>query len=143
MFGFHGRVARLPYFGYTALLAVVVVVLIGGGSLGFASGSAGAVLGGALFLAGFVAAVWSGLALTVKRLHDLGLSGVNAVWIVGLNVVGSAVGQASDGLGVAFDLASIAVGLWLLFARGQPQANDYGPAPGSLTASAAAPTVAA
>jgi uncharacterized membrane protein YhaH (DUF805 family) len=143
MFVFNGRVARLPYFGYSVLVTVLVFVLIFGGMLGFNSGGAGPLLGGALFLAGIVGGVWSSLALMVKRLHDLGLSGGNAVWIVGLNVVGSMAGQASDGLAIAFDLAAAGVGLWLLFARGQPHVNEYGPAPGLLTTSAAAPTVAA
>ena len=143
MFGFKGRIRRLAYFGYSIALTVLFGALIVGGMLSFDGAGPGVVLGGALFLAGIVGAVWCGLALTVKRLHDLGLSGYNAAWIMGLNVVGSVVGQASGGLAIAFDLASFGVGLWLLFASGQVQANEYGPVPGSLTPSRVTPTVTA
>ena len=127
----------------TDTLTVLFGALIAGGVLSFDGAGPGVVLGGALFLAGIVGAVWCGLALTVKRLHDIGLSGGNAIWIIGLNVVGSVAGEASSGLAIAFNLASLGVGLWLLFARGQSQANEYGPVPGSLTPSPATPTVTA
>jgi uncharacterized membrane protein YhaH (DUF805 family) len=143
MFGFKGRIARLTYFGFSMALTAVFGGLIVGGMVSFDSAGSGVVLACSLFLVGVVGAVWSGLALAVKRLHDLDLSGYNVAWIMGLNVAGSVVGQASNGLAIAFNLASIGFGLWLIFAPGQSHANGYGPVPGSLTTSAAAPTVAA
>ena len=144
LFGFKGRIARLPYFGYSLLAACVSGVSMLAGVYGFSTDSGGgAILGGLLLLAGVVGSVWAGLALNIKRLQDMGLSGVNAIWIVGLSVVGSVAGQASSMIEIVCGLASIGVGLWILFTPGQPQANEYGPPPGDQAAHAAARTIAA
>lgn len=140
LFGLTGRISRLTYFGGGLVLAVVTLVPIVGGMLMLRSAGPWVVPGAALAVAGVVGAIWNTIALTVKRLHDLGLSGANAVWVLGLNVGGSVVGQASEELAIAFGLASIGVGLWLLLTPGQPLTNEYGPIPGSGATGAGAVT---
>lgn len=143
MFGFGGRIARLPYFGYNVLATVVGLLCIGVGAAGFAMGGGGAVLGGILFLAGLVGLVWASLALAIKRLHDMGMGGIHLVWIAGLGAIGGAVEETSSALSVICTLASLGVQLWLLFTPGEPHSNDYGPPSGAVVAASAGPAIAA
>jgi uncharacterized membrane protein YhaH (DUF805 family) len=128
MFSFNGRLARLPFFGYCVLL-LFLCFLIGAAAamIGPESRAGGAVLG-LVLLATLVVVISCGLALTIKRLHDMGLTGTHAIWIYGLNVASLAVGPA---LSVLFDIAVGGVFLWLCLGAGQAQSNRYGPVPGA------------
>jgi uncharacterized membrane protein YhaH (DUF805 family) len=96
LFGFQGRLARLPFFGYSILVFFLlgVSIIAGGAMIGVDSGGGGAVLGGLVIFAAIIGGIWAGLALTIKRLHDMGLAGTHAIWIYGLNVASGAVGTA-------------------------------------------------
>lgn len=103
-----------------------------------------------------LALLWPGLAITVKRLHDIGLTGWIAAIPYGVAVVGSIAAAASMGIGTlmnmqgmdqedpaailaavgpAFGISAIVllviVGflLWFVFAPSQPGTNRYGPNP--------------
>jgi uncharacterized membrane protein YhaH (DUF805 family) len=82
LFSFHGRMARLEFLGWTiASLAIVFVttaILVFGGIVGAKGLHAGKGQATAIVLilsaVVFVIAMWSSLAISAKRVRDLGLS---------------------------------------------------------------------
>lgn len=142
MFSFNGRLARLPFFGYSVLAAISVVVLAIAARVFFAAFPpilmtvanllAVAIMGGG---------IWAGLALATKRLHDLGFSGLHLIWMYGIQFVFGFISSAAN-LGITFDpsvvilafignIGSVAIWLLILLAPGNPQKNKYGPVPGT------------
>jgi uncharacterized membrane protein YhaH (DUF805 family) len=77
--------------------------------------------------------LWSGFALTVKRLHDLDMAGAHAIWITAIEIsalaltVSAYIATASGPLTVVVWIAVVAARLWLIFTRGSIGANRYGP----------------
>jgi uncharacterized membrane protein YhaH (DUF805 family) len=126
LFGFSGRLARLPYFGYSlvalVLLALAFFFIVNVFITNPALGLAGVLVIG-------IVAIWTSLAITAKRLHDLGLSGGHVIWMFGLGAMSRVTSPTNPGLGMLFGLAELIAWLWLLFAPGQPAANAYGPEP--------------
>jgi uncharacterized membrane protein YhaH (DUF805 family) len=130
LFGFEGRLARLPYFGYGLLLAILGLVPV---RIGIALGDGGA-LEASLILAGLISAVWGVVAITIKRLHDMGMSGAHAFWISTISLISIAPHRSLRmDPGFAWSMWAIECGivLWLLLAPGQPEDNQYGPVPGT------------
>jgi uncharacterized membrane protein YhaH (DUF805 family) len=78
LFGFHGRLQRsqwwLAQLGSSAVAALAFLALayLFGGQ---APNSAAEMLTGSVGLGGYIVLAWVQLAVSVKRLHDLGLSG--------------------------------------------------------------------
>jgi uncharacterized membrane protein YhaH (DUF805 family) len=74
-----------------------------------------------------------GLSLTVRRLHDLGLSGwwILAIWIVPAALEAGAVQLVNNPqLGSTLSsVVALAIGLWLWLAPGTRGANRFGPDP--------------
>lgn len=137
-----GRMRRLPYFGYSLLL-LVIVLIIGAVFAGQLSGAGRpitatiiVVVALSLLLAG------AGTALGVKRCHDLDKSGWLYLWIVFLpGVLSSTFSIEINGVSSEFHLPVISGiaglvaflgGLYLLFARGTDGPNKYGYPPESL-----------
>ncbi len=131
-----GRMRRLAYFGYSLLLAPVVVVLVLLGSWAVTGARfpvAVSILLG-LLLAAFLA--WAGLALGVKRCHDFDRSGWLYFWAVWLPSLLSTTfslhwGSASyefelPVIGGIAGLISCLGGLYVLFKRGTDGPNRYG-----------------
>jgi uncharacterized membrane protein YhaH (DUF805 family) len=115
---FDGRARRKEYWTFSLINFVIYMVLwLGGGGLAMSMGreSGGGV--GALLILYFLFALASfvpGLAVSVRRLHDIGKSGW---WIL-----------------IAFiPLAGIVL-LVFMFMDSQPGANEYGPNPKELPA---------
>lgn len=107
LFTTRGRVNRAWYFWHIMLDDLVIVGM--SAALVFASDALALIF--ALPMAGVVLAVaWAAIAITVKRLHDLGRPG----WHVLL---------------MAIPLYNIYLGLTLIFARGEAGDNEYGPDP--------------
>jgi uncharacterized membrane protein YhaH (DUF805 family) len=133
LFSFKGRVARLPYFlhGLLNMLAVGALSLLTIPM--FQAGGGGVAIGILLGVALFAEVIWVGLALQVKRLHDLGMSGLHMIWIVLLSSAAGAVGNTAPTLAILIYLAYIGVAAWMLFAPGQPESNQFGPAPTAAT----------
>ena len=108
LFTFDGRANRAWYLWHIilddlAIFTMVVVLLVTGVMVGTPLV--------ALPLMGVVlAGVWAGIAITVKRLHDLGRSGWH--WFL-----------------LAVPLYNVYLGLVLLFGRGTPGPNRFGPDP--------------
>jgi uncharacterized membrane protein YhaH (DUF805 family) len=114
-----GRIARLPYFLYNLGLGVLSAII----SLGLNAlekNSATAVeanqtdlillIAAILAIVIFIAMAVAGFILVIKRLHDLDRSG----W---LSLIG------------LIPLVNIIFGLYLLFAKGTPGPNRFGPPP--------------
>jgi uncharacterized membrane protein YhaH (DUF805 family) len=131
LFGFRGRIARYTFF----ICALVTIPLYPIAVFGFLIGAftahagsiGGAAIGAIMVAAGGVGAPWIGIALMVKRLHDIGLSGLHAAWIAVL--LASLPWFAETDLGWTLVVAAIAAVAWLLLTRGQGDANAYGPVP--------------
>ena len=130
LFSFDGRIRRTHYWlgliGASVAFSVVfwVIMLATGGAA--TMGGRGAALagmglvGGLLMLVFFVAAIWIGLALQVKRWHD----------------------RDKPWPWVLINLIPIIGPLWVLvecgFLDGTPGPNRFGPSPKGLTGSAPA-----
>lgn len=78
-----------------------------------------AVLGFALLL------LWISVAITVKRLHDVGLSGLNTIWIGLLGLVGDPLTTNSPLL-MGAAAVSIIAQLWLCIEPDARRANRFG-----------------
>jgi len=129
-FSFHGRLARLPFFIRGIYLSIVVTVFLVASIPLFANGSRILWWAGlAVLIVGIAIAVVSEISLTVRRLHDLGLSGYHAIWVGAADVVGTILSYSNEDLAVYLSLPLLAIGLWLLFWPGQAAANRFGEAP--------------
>ncbi|MGF1599996.1 MAG: DUF805 domain-containing protein [Acidimicrobiales bacterium] len=108
-----GRVGRLGYFATNLAIGAILFVL------GYASLDVDDFTGQArldpLFLVALAVGVWASYGNMIRRLHDRGLPG----WWVLLSVV---------------PFVNWALGLYLLFAPGDPINNRYGPPPGKTVA---------
>jgi uncharacterized membrane protein YhaH (DUF805 family) len=82
LFGFQGRLGRLPYLGWSAaamflLIAVAAFFLVVGIGLAGATSPDGAgpkILGGLMALTSLVVGMWTSLALSAKRIRDTGFA---------------------------------------------------------------------
>lgn len=123
LFSFDGRIRRLHYWlaaigiGVAFVIVGAVVGMVFGGAAMMAQGNSGAAGGGLaivgtiIYLAAAVVAIWTGLALQVKRWHDRDKSWV---WIF-------------------INFIPIIGALWTLvecgFLDGTQGPNKYGPSP--------------
>lgn len=145
-----GRLRRLAYFGYSILLVIILMVITaimliparGSPSFPMVAILTGVVVGGVGF--------WATIALTVKRLHDLNLSGWHYAWMWVLPNILGFLGNQQYGLGllplhmdaaqgaeaaalsqisilqIIGGLIGLVIGLYLLFWPGTDGSNDYG-----------------
>lgn len=126
-FSFRGRLGRLAYLGYglLALLVCGIIVAIGAGF-----GANGALAPAVVFIGvGCVLMFWSSLAMTIKRLHDMDLSGRHLWWIYGINAVAGAMQDISPAWNAVIGALNFGVAIWLLVTRGTNGDNHYGPSP--------------
>lgn len=122
LFSVKGRVGRAPF---------IVLVLIGWGiAFGFIPYNPVTVLRhapvqGIAALGLALLAAWAGTAITVKRLHDVGLSGLNVIWIGLTGLVGDPLNTGSA-LAMGAAAASIIAQFWLSIEPGSKRANRFG-----------------
>ena len=134
LFGFGGRLPRLRYFLLSLIPAIVAFAT--GIILAMNAGAGLAVVSQPLLVGCIVLLVLAwivGLSLTVRRLHDLNLSGwwILAIWIVPAAVEYAAV-QLVNNPQLGSTLSSVIallIGLWLWLAPGTRGANRFGPDP--------------
>jgi uncharacterized membrane protein YhaH (DUF805 family) len=130
-----GRLSRLPYFIAGLVLSVAVFLLAGGvmvlsvGAL-FTGMAAFGLFGMLMIFAVILGAGYCSVVLMIKRLHDMGLPGWHSAWIMLLFAIAQ-FGDPDDPsiLAALASLGALGATLWLLFRRGEPYANQYGPAP--------------
>jgi uncharacterized membrane protein YhaH (DUF805 family) len=143
LFSFSGRINRGKYWLAVLIYVVVWIVFvaavfmwIGGMNIDNLFSFAGTGL--LIWLIGFilfVAGIWSGLAVGIKRLHDRDKSGwwILLFWL-GPSVLSSWQTATPDfGGGFILSLAAIAIGIWAFVELGclpgTPGPNQYGPDP--------------
>lgn len=111
MLQMNGRIGRLRYLAYSVGLGLLLGIALL--ALTFLTGGSAT---GLIIVQ--VVYVIAGLATTIivgrRRLHDLGHSG----WPT---------------IGLLIPIVNIFVALWIVFAPGKPDANEYGPPPGPNT----------
>jgi uncharacterized membrane protein YhaH (DUF805 family) len=129
MFSFKGRIGRLTYLGYGLAAYLAVLVSIPPALAVIDRGSVGTGVGVLLILIGFAASIWIGFAASVRRLHDLNMSGSHTVWMCALLLFSGALERISEVLLIPAVIAGFAVPLWLLLWPGTRADNEFGPAP--------------
>jgi uncharacterized membrane protein YhaH (DUF805 family) len=123
---FDGRLARLPFFIRSVYLGIATsVVLIVTAVPLFATGGVWWWLGIADVIACLVFLGVGAVSLTVRRLHDLGLSGYHAIW-VGTAEAGWSVLSHGPPRVMFLGLPLAAISFWLLFWPGNRNANRFG-----------------
>ncbi len=70
-------------------------------------------------------AAWTAIAVTVKRLHDVGLSGLNSIWIGLAGLSGDPLNSHSA-LAMGAAAGSIIAQLWLCIEPGSRRPNRFG-----------------
>jgi uncharacterized membrane protein YhaH (DUF805 family) len=128
-FSFDGRLARLPFFlrGIQVGISAVVIfflslpLFMNGGRALWWAGILVVALAGAVIIIATV-------SLTVRRLHDLNLSGYHAIWVVAADAASEVLSYGST-KAMLFGLPLAAIGLWLMFWPGSKQANRFGAVP--------------
>lgn len=123
---FEGRLARLPFFIRGIYLAIAAIVIFFASIPLFSSGSRLAWWLGVILVVAAIAVLGVGtVSLIVRRLHDLGLSGVHAIW-VGAAEFGWTVISEAPASAQVLALPLLAIVLWLQFYPGKPGANRFG-----------------
>jgi uncharacterized membrane protein YhaH (DUF805 family) len=147
LFGFEGRIGRLPYILATTLLAIIAVIYLALllGPWGLIQPSKVIAWSFWPWLVPTLPFIWMQTALLAKRYHDLGFSAWRYFGVYALLEVFHRVYLAASRVAkieqnpklaivslIAFALALIFL-LWmflivikLVFFKGQPHANDYG-----------------
>jgi uncharacterized membrane protein YhaH (DUF805 family) len=76
----------------------------------------------------YALAAFIGLVLTVKRLHDLDMSGWHYLWIITLPIIlfGFSFGLHSKDMTLIAIGTQIVIWFWVSFWPGSPGANQYG-----------------
>jgi uncharacterized membrane protein YhaH (DUF805 family) len=122
-----GRIARLPYFGYSLaltipymLLAYLLVSLLGA-------------LGSVLILASYAVIAYPYYCLMAKRLQDFNQPGKWAIAVIGLGLLASVLQfvEALQGVGLGLSVVQMLVGFAILLLPGTTGTNDYGKQPGA------------
>lgn len=127
LFTFSGRMKRLEYFLYSlANFGIMFVGFLLAIAIGESGNGAAVTLAILLGFSAFIVAVIGGIAITIKRLHDMGMVGSHFIWIWLLGLAGGALSTAAPGLAIVCNIASFGVALWLLFAPSVGD-NQYGP----------------
>ena len=115
LFGLRGRLNRAACIGY-GFLSLAPLLVAAGALVGIrASGQGGAgtaIVVCAVVLPSLVAAFWMGVAPSVKRLHDMDMSGAHLVWIY---IAPAVVGVAAEPAGAELlgTVAGFGITLWL------------------------------
>jgi uncharacterized membrane protein YhaH (DUF805 family) len=128
-FIFDGRLARLPFFLRGIQVGILAAILffatlplfMNGSPLLWWAGLAGVILSVAVLAV-------ATLSLTVRRLHDLSLSGYHAIWVVAAEVIAQCLSYGSN-KAILFSLPLVAIGLWITFWPGKRDANRFGAVP--------------
>ncbi len=125
---FDGRLARLPFFIRGVYLGIAAILIFFASIPLFSSGSrAGWWLGAVLVIAAVAALGLGTASLMVRRLHDLGLSGLHAIWVGAAQIGWYAISNA-PAYAQALALPLFGVVLWLQFYPGNAGANRFGSA---------------
>jgi uncharacterized membrane protein YhaH (DUF805 family) len=135
LFTFGGRLNRGKYWLGVLIVALVYVAaaLVFWILYSILGETVGAVIGGIAAAAAFVAVLWAGIAIAIKRLHDREKSGWWLLLFGLLPAILSGAGSALGGIGIVLSLASLAISIWgfveIGCLKGTTGPNMYGPDP--------------
>ncbi|WP_374652835.1 DUF805 domain-containing protein [Dongia sp.] len=120
-----GRIARLPYFGYSLALTVPYMVVT------YLLASILGVMGSIVALILYAAIVYPYYCLMAKRLQDFNQPGKWAVAVMGVGLLAAVLQfvEALQGIGMAISAVQALVGLAILLIPGTNGNNDYGAQP--------------
>lgn len=123
-----GRIARLPYFGFSLALTVPYMIVA------YVLASLLGPLGGILVLALYAVVAYPYYCLMAKRLQDFGQPGKYAVVVIGVGVAAALLQfvEALHGISLAISGIQLIAGLIILFMPGNPGDNAYGAPPAKL-----------
>ena len=128
---YDGCIGRLKYLGYHALnwLAIVIALLVCTAIFQLAAAAAipvlGTVVAAGIGIAAVIAYGYISICITVRRLHDMDLSGWHYLWMVGASVAGSALQPAYSEIGMLCSIA-VLIGYGVLCCvPGTAHANKY------------------
>lgn len=134
LFSFAGRIRRLSFVGHLLLALLLVLPLQ---LLAFLLRTRSPAATMLLETIGTVFLWWSGLALIIKRLHDMNRSGVVLLWYLLALALGSGLALVStlhpdntllfEGSVLTLTIGNFAFNMWLLFTPGTPGTNRFGP----------------
>jgi uncharacterized membrane protein YhaH (DUF805 family) len=127
-FAFDGRLARIPFvkryfylnIGFTILFVSSIPLFSNGSAVLWWLGILELVIVTGIFSIGTVSVI-------VRRLHDLDLSGLHALW-VGAALIGAIVLSYQSDFLLFLCLLPFAIWLWLLFCPGTEASNRFGEA---------------
>ncbi|RYE94151.1 MAG: DUF805 domain-containing protein [Oxalobacteraceae bacterium] len=127
LFGFEGRIIRLPYIGYSivSMLAMFAMFIASAPMLAASSSAFSLAIGFFTLTAGAGIGAWTTMALTAKRLHDLDWSGKHVISVYAVHLSASFAHTGSV-LAVVCTTASIMIALWLAFWPGTDGPNHFG-----------------
>ncbi|HWX13658.1 MAG TPA: DUF805 domain-containing protein [Methylocella sp.] len=126
---FEGRLARLPFFSRGVFLGVIAAALAMASIPLFAREGLGWWFGISVVIASLVLLFVGGFSLTIRRLHDMGLSGYHAIWVSAAQAAWAPLSYGPPEVMLA-GLPLAAVGVWLLFWPGNRGPNRFGERPG-------------
>lgn len=142
LFGFEGRINRarywqalLIYAGATIVFAVALFIALNMLDPSDRTSLLGVLPVLVLAVPMIVVSVWSGMATAIKRLHDRNKSGW---WVIPFLIAPGVLDKVADRMGAgngatALGLLSAVIGIWglieMLFLRGTPESNRFGPDP--------------
>lgn len=123
-----GRIARLPYFGFSLVLTIPYMLLA------YLLASLFGALGSILVLASYALVAYPYYCLMAKRLQDFNQPGKWAAAIIGLGLLASLLQfvAALQSVGYGVSLVQLVIGLAVLLIPGTTGANEYGDQPGKL-----------
>jgi uncharacterized membrane protein YhaH (DUF805 family) len=127
-FAFHGRLARLPFFIRNLYLGLAASVLFIISIPLFANGGLWWWLGIFYVIASLACLGVGIVALLVRRLHDLGLSGYHAIWVAAAQNIWAFLANAPPKV-MLLGLPLAAICFWVTFWPGNKEANRFGPVP--------------
>jgi uncharacterized membrane protein YhaH (DUF805 family) len=128
-FSFNDRLARLPFFLRGIQVGIAAVVIFFASLPLFMYGGRVLWWAGIAVVAAAVAVLGiSTVSLTVRRPHDLGLSGYHAIWVVAADAASEVLSRGST-KAVLFSLPLAAIGLWLMVWPGNKDADRFGAVP--------------
>jgi uncharacterized membrane protein YhaH (DUF805 family) len=122
---FEGRLARLPFFARNVFLGVLAAVLAMTSIPLFAQGGPWWWIGLFDVIAVLALVAVGAVSLTVRRLHDLGLSGYHAIWVSAAGA-GWEVMSYGPPIIMLAGLPLAAIGAWLMFWPGDREDNRFG-----------------
>ena len=134
---FGGRATRAEYWWwmlFTVAVAGFPVLIVIGGAIANATGLAALAYLSLLFA---LATLLPTLAITSRRLHDIGKSGW---WQLAWYIIHALPAVIAADYPLLPPAVTLCVGIWAIIwlaKPGQPGANDFGPDPGGVNAAAA------